>query len=332
MKEKITIFILLVLIIQIYGRLNNDNIYEDINSFTSSSNHTNNWAVLVSTSRFWFNYRHVANTLSIYRTCKRLGIPDSNIILMLADDYPCNARNPYPGVIFNNQNHKLNVFGTNVEVDYRGYDVTVQNFIRILTGRHDDVVPRSKRLLSDDRSNILIYMTGHGGEGFLKFQDYDEISTEDIADAFEQMHQQKRYNEILFIVDTCQANGMYKSFYSPNIVALGSSSIGESSYSHHSDPDIGQSIIDRYTYYMLDFFEKVSSNTNKTILDLHNSFKPHKLKAHPGYRDDLHSKDISEIRATEFFGSVIKTKILENSYPLKKNNIIRRENLIENVL
>ncbi|KAB1202577.1 GPI-anchor transamidase [Morella rubra] len=34
--------------------------------------HTNNWAVLVCTSRFWFNYRHMANTLSLYRTVKRL--------------------------------------------------------------------------------------------------------------------------------------------------------------------------------------------------------------------------------------------------------------------
>ena len=30
----------------------------------------------VCTSRFWFNYRHVANVLSIYRSVKRLGIPD----------------------------------------------------------------------------------------------------------------------------------------------------------------------------------------------------------------------------------------------------------------
>ncbi|CAI8055914.1 GPI-anchor transamidase [Geodia barretti] len=40
------------------------------------STHTNNWAVLVCASRYWFNYRHVANTLSIYRSVKRLGIPD----------------------------------------------------------------------------------------------------------------------------------------------------------------------------------------------------------------------------------------------------------------
>ena len=47
----------------------------------------------VCTSRFWFNYRHVANTLSFYHTVKRLGIPDSHIVLMLADDIPCNPRN-----------------------------------------------------------------------------------------------------------------------------------------------------------------------------------------------------------------------------------------------
>jgi hypothetical protein len=39
----------------------------------STTRHTNNWAILVDTSRFWFNYRHVANVLSIYRSVKRLG-------------------------------------------------------------------------------------------------------------------------------------------------------------------------------------------------------------------------------------------------------------------
>ena len=73
----------------------------------ASSTHTNNWAVLVDTSRsssstlnfpyldflrFWFNYRHVANVLSVYRSVKRLGIPDSQIILMVADDMACNPR------------------------------------------------------------------------------------------------------------------------------------------------------------------------------------------------------------------------------------------------
>lgn len=81
--------------------------------------HSNNWAVLVDTSRFWFNYRHVANVLSIYRSVKRLGIPDSQIILMVADDMACNPRNPRPATVFNNQNQHINVYGDDVEVILR---------------------------------------------------------------------------------------------------------------------------------------------------------------------------------------------------------------------
>ncbi len=178
----------------------------------------------------------------MYRTVKRLGIPDSQIILMLADDIACNPRNSFPGTVFNNADRALDLYGDNIEVDYRGYEVTVENFIRLLTGNIDLVAglivgrvspdtPRSKRLLTDDRSNVFVYMTGHGGDEFLKFQDAEEISAFDIADAFEQMWEKRRYHEILFMIDTCQANTMYSKLYSPNILASGSSELDESSYS-----------------------------------------------------------------------------------------------------
>lgn len=158
-----------------------------------ASEHTSNWAVLVSTSRFWFNYRHLANVLSLYRTVKRLGIPDSQIILMLPDDMACNPRNAFPGTVYNNADRALDLYGDNIEVDYRGYDVTVENFIRLMTDRVGEDMPRSKRLMTDERSNILVYMTGHGGNEFLKFQDAEEISAFDLADAFGQMWEKKRY-------------------------------------------------------------------------------------------------------------------------------------------
>lgn len=37
---------------------------------------------------------------------------------MLADDMACNARNKYPAQVFNNENHRLNLYGDNVEVHY----------------------------------------------------------------------------------------------------------------------------------------------------------------------------------------------------------------------
>jgi phosphatidylinositol glycan class K len=76
-----------------------------------------------------------------YRTVKRLGIPDSNIILMLADDMACNARNHFPGSVYADKRRTLDLYGDNIEVDYRGYEVTVENFIRVLTGQCISTLP-----------------------------------------------------------------------------------------------------------------------------------------------------------------------------------------------
>jgi glycosylphosphatidylinositol transamidase (GPIT) subunit GPI8 len=271
--------------------------------------HTSNWAVLVSTSRFWFNYRHMANVLSLYRTVKRLGIPDSQIILMLPDDMACNPRNAFPGTVYNNADRALDLYGDNIEVDYRGYEVTVESFIRLLTDRLDEDVPRSKRLGSDAGSNVLVYMTGHGGDQFLKFQDSEEIGAWDLADAFGQMWEKKRYNELLFMIDTCQANTMFSHFYSPNIIATGSSGLDQSSYSHHADSDVGVAVIDRWTYYILEFLESqvTTPSSKRTLGDLFDSYDESKIHSQPGVRWDLFPGGEQEGRlrkVMDFFGNV----------------------------
>ncbi|KAJ3426669.1 gpi-anchor transamidase [Anaeramoeba flamelloides] len=270
-----------------------------------TSQHNNNWAVIVCSSRFWFNYRHVANALSFYHTVKRLGIPDSNIILMLADDWACNARNCFPGKIFNNKDHNLNLYGTNVEIDYRGYEVNVENFLRLLTGRHEPDVPRNKRLLTDSGSNILVYLTGHGGNEFLKFQDSEEVSSKDIADAFEQMYQKKRYNEILFIIETCQANTLFNKFYSPNIAAIGCSELGENSYSHHFDSSIGVQVIDSFTYYSLNFLNNIKPGDSHTTLEKYfNSMTPKQIRSQPRLEFFQFQRNPRDVLVSDFFGSI----------------------------
>lgn len=221
---------------------------------------------------------------------------------MLSDDMPCNPRNPSPAMVYNNAYQHINVYGDDVEVDYRGYEVTVENFIRLLVGRHQSSLPRSKRLLTDERSNILVYMTGHGGDGFLKFQDAEEITNVELADAFEQMWQKKRYHKILFIIDTCQAASMYQLLYSPNILAVASSLVGEDSLSHHVDPSIGVYIIDRYTYYALEFLEQTSPN--KTLGQFLKVCPKHLCMSTVGVRQDLFQDDPNNIPITDFFGSV----------------------------
>lgn len=279
--------------------------------------HTSNWAVLVSTSRFWFNYRHLANTLSLYRTVKRLGIPDSQILLLLPDDMACNPRNAFSGTVYSNADRRMDLYGENVEVDYRGYEVTVENFIRLLTDRWEEGVPASKRLQTDEGSNILIYMTGHGGSEFLKFQDSEEISSWDLAHAFSQMREKKRYNEMLFMIDTCQANTLYRQFYAPGVIATGSSEEDESSYSHHADNDVGVAVIDRWTYFVLEFLETqvTGPTSDKTLGDLFDSYDVGKIHSNPGVRWDLFpggEQAGRSRRVVDFFGNVQNVEIQGN--------------------
>lgn len=286
---------------------------------TATATHTSNWAVLVSTSRFWFNYRHLANTLSLYRTVKRLGIPDNQIILMLPDDMACNPRNSFPGSVFNDKNRELDLYDDKraleslgmggIEVDYRGNEVTVENFIRLLTDRWPASHPHSKRLMTGPQSNILIYMTGHGGNEFLKFQDSEEISSFDLADAFEQMYEKKRYHELLFMIDTCQANTMYSAFYTPGIIATGSSAKDQSSYSHHADQDVGVAVIDRWTYFYLEFLEMRLNSTSSevTLGELFDYQTPDRVHSDAGVRYDLFpgGEEVArDKRILDFFGNV----------------------------
>ena len=101
----------------------------------------------------------------------------------------------------------------------------------ICVDRHDVSVNRNKLLNTDQNSKIFFYMTGHGGEDFMKFRNVEEVSSHDLSGAFEQMWQQGRYKEILFVIDTCQAGSMFSKLKAPNIYGIASSKVGESSYS-----------------------------------------------------------------------------------------------------
>ncbi|PWN30342.1 hypothetical protein BDZ90DRAFT_225203 [Jaminaea rosea] len=265
--------------------------------------HTNNWAVLVSASRFWFNYRHMSNTLGLYRVVKRLGIPDSQIILMLADDAACDPRNRFPGNVWADSNRALDLYGGEIQVDYKGSEVTVEALIRLLTGRHPPSLPASKRLLSDSSSNVLLYLTGHGGEDFLKFQDAEELGAWDLADALGQMDAKRRYHELLFIIDTCQANSMYSKIYSPNVIAVGSSQVGQNSYSHHTDADLGIALIDRFTRFVLGYLDGIDKTSGLRLVDLFGAWDSEELHSDPGVRSDLlRTRKLEDVKLTDFFG------------------------------
>lgn len=272
---------------------------------------TSNHAVIVSASKYWFNYRHNSNALSIYRVLKYKGFRDDNIILMLADDFVSNARNPAKNEIYikpgisNPLQSNDSIFDVlNTEVDYRGEDVTVQNFINVLSGRQNSGLPV---LNTDQGSNILIYLTGHGGDEFFKFQDVEEILAEQLANTIAQMNAESLYREILFIADTCQAFtlGQKLGYVTPNVTFIGSSLKGQSSYAHHSDSCLGLSIVEKYTYYFVEHLRKHDPELKGTIKEnMIDSYTYEQQQANIGVSDNTSVRKIQNVLLGDFLLSI----------------------------
>jgi len=272
-----------------------------------------NWAVIVSTSRYWHNYRHLTNALAVYRIVRDQGFANSRIIFMNAHDgAACDSRNEYIGNVvvpnrFNKDSKKYSSIYNmnNMEIDYRGLDVNVESFTRVMTGSYDTHTPISKRLDSDENSNIFLYLTGHGGDEFLKFHDNEEISSEDLMMMIDIMQQRKRFKQMFIVIDTCQAETLFQQIVPKynNIMVLSSSLKGENSYAYKINTTIHVPTIDRFTLQMYEFFEKYKPSEIKdlTLYDLIHSFDISFLGSHTTLSGN-NNDGIHQIKLSEFFG------------------------------
>jgi GPI-anchor transamidase subunit K len=246
-----------------------------------------NWAVLIDSSKFYFNYRHTVNTLLIYQILKKYGFPDDRIILMLPENHQCHPRNPYPGKIFDGT-HSEDLMA-DVEVDYRGLEVTPESFVNLLTGRHPAGYPVNKQLNSNKKSKVFLYMTGHGGNGYFKVQDTLVLKSADLSYAVYEMYKKERFGEMLIFLDTCQALSMFDYIDLDTVHGVSSSLIGQPAKSYNTHEELGLTTTDHFTYFFAEIFRgKSSSQISKMTLE--NVFKqlPESLiKSTIGYKSNL---------------------------------------------
>jgi GPI-anchor transamidase subunit K len=281
------------------------------------------WVVIVSTSRFWFNYRHTANGIAFYNVVRSFGVPDSQIIFMNSLCISDEDRNPNPSsVSFQAVSHlaadEWSMEG--VEFDYVDEEVSVESFLMLLTGRSSPLFNGRNKLNSNRNSSVLIYMAGHGGDEFFKFHDREELSAQDLGAAFHEMHTKGRYKEVLLVLDTCKAATMANYITAPAVTTLASSAAGENSYAYPTDPSLGVAIIDRFTHSMFMFFESYSTKLasfrarkaapvsqsspplSPNLQQLHRSFQPSVLHSTATILQSQGSRHVRDMLLSDFFG------------------------------
>jgi phosphatidylinositol glycan class K len=129
------------------------------------------------------------------------------------------------------------------------------------------------------------------------------LSSQDLAGAFEQMRLKKRYNEVLFATDTCQAATLAKRITSSGVLSIGSSQRGENSWSHHNDDFLGCTVIDRFTYHTLELVESRGARVTLGELMRHLTFD----RLHSSAKLDVRNypRDPLRVPLRDFMGSVL---------------------------
>ena len=236
---------------------------------------------------------------------------------MLADEFPINPRNPFKNKMYQD------LMDSNVQIDYRGDDVTVENLRNALLGKTktgtystNSTTRQNQRVLhTDANSNVLLYWTGHGGHSFFKFQDVEEITSMDLQRILQQM----KFHSLLFLADTCQAFTLGNQLAPiPNVYMIGSSLEGENSYAHHVDADLGLSVIERYTHRFMEFLKQAqaqygrSSNDYLSQLSLAQAmvhpFEYRHQGAHVGVMRTDGTRPLEEIPLSDFFAAIPRKK------------------------
>ncbi|KPA78490.1 putative mitochondrial GPI-anchor transamidase subunit 8 (GPI8) [Leptomonas pyrrhocoris] len=203
----------------------------------------------------------------MYHTLRQHGIDDDHILLFLSDSFACDPRNVYPAEIFAqppsftedvNGHTDMNLYGCSTQVDYSGSDVDVRRFLSVLQGRYDENTAPTRRLLSDENSNIVIYIAGHGAKSYFKFQDVEFLSSADIAETLTMMHQQRRYGRVVVLADTCHAIALCEHITAPNVICLAASGAEAESFSDQYEAALGVHLI---SYWMNEMYSLLNGTS-----------------------------------------------------------------------
>lgn len=135
-----------------------------------------------------------------------------------------------------------------VQIDYAGDEVTVGALLSVLTGLQRSQTPKNKRLHSNRNSALVVFLSGHGGDEFLKFSDWEVLLQQQLTETVEMMSTLKRFKRMLLIAETCQAATLLSGIKTPGVLRISSSLKAESSFSFTGDGELGSALIDRWSH------------------------------------------------------------------------------------
>eukprot|EP00824_Muranothrix_gubernata_P004386 TRINITY_DN1556_c0_g4_i1.p1 TRINITY_DN1556_c0_g4~~TRINITY_DN1556_c0_g4_i1.p1 ORF type:complete len:508 (-),score=123.02 TRINITY_DN1556_c0_g4_i1:20-1492(-) len=205
------------------------------------------WAILVSASTSYKNYRHQADVCHAYQLLRQTGFPKDHVVVFMYDDIAYNKHNPFKGDL-RNEIKGPNVYH-GVPKDYNGENVTAINFLNVLVGNHAALkdVGSGKVLHSKANDDIFVFYVGHGAPGLLKFPHSRYLYATDLEDTLRLMKEHGQYRRIIFYIEACEAGSMFEDLPSNlDVYVSTASNAFEPSYATFYDYDRKAYLADLY--------------------------------------------------------------------------------------
>ncbi len=250
------------------------------------------WALIISPSTGWSNYRHQSDALAVYSLLKQNGLTDDRIILILADDIAHDSDNPKPGEIYNYSGGP-NVYA-GAEIDYDPTTLEPQDIFDILSGNAgpglDDVINAS------DSENIFFYIVGHGDASGSVFND-TRLTPADLAETLDTMYDSSSYRRMFIEVETCHGGLMGTQIDVPGVILFSGANPWENSFAANYDRDLNVWLSDQFSYAM---YETMADTPDISLFDLYESLYLQVNGSHVSVYNYEQFGNLEEIALEEF--------------------------------
>ena len=238
------------------------------------------WAVIVSPSTSWKNYRHQADAFAIYQLLRQHGYDDDHIVLIVEDNLANDSQNPFPGQIFLERadqpdpaNPLVNVnVRQNAVVDYHFSDLSSpDDMADILLGRSSDRLPHV--IHPTEADNVFLFWSGHGSDNagplWGNEDSHEPFGANRIRRIVEQMQQPRQYRRMMFVLESCYS-GLWGEALTgqPDLLVLTAANAYETSKADIYDDDIRTYLSNAFSRA---FLNAVNANPAIPVADLYYS-------------------------------------------------------------
>ncbi|MCR4603945.1 MAG: ABC transporter substrate-binding protein [Prevotella sp.] len=252
------------------------------------------WAVVISPSTTWANYRHQADAFAMYQTLRQHGYDDDHIILIVEDNLANDSRNSkFPGQIFVERSDDENLSDMlvnfdvrkNAKVDYHFSDLTPDDVGEIMLGHQSDRLPYV--IHPDSTSDVFFFWSGHGGSGegplWGNEDAYSYFGAQRINDIVTQMNTTNSYRRMMFAIETCFSGKWGEALTGqPDVIVLTAANGRETSKADVHNSELGvflsnafartfrQFVNQKNTITLRDLYIELAKTTNGSHVSIYN--------------------------------------------------------------